>query len=306
MASSEVSPMLVEENLTLRFEPPGGWDPRIHMAVCGNLVRAYLIESERFVLVYDTLLGPLSGGLLRQKALEVACGRPLLVVNSHSDWDHVYGNMVFPEPILGSRLCTERLLGAAGQTEWAKKCQEHPDWYPAVRLVPPSVALEGGAVLHGGDLTFELLPTTGHRPDHLALWIREIATLLPGDCVEDPIPLVDEDSTPDSCTVEELKRSLDRLAALQPAWVLANHAPPEAGTGRLQANRDYLQRLQDQAAQAQDLDQLRQALPTPEAWGDFYREAHRQQLRMAWEQRTSGPTVAEGLVNRSSAAPRER
>lgn len=277
--------MIVEENLELDFEPNGGWDSRIHCAKCGDLVRAYLIVCRRFVLVYDTLLGPRSGAWLRQSALDLSQGRPLLVVNSHADWDHYFGNMSFPEPILGSRLCSERIRGGVGAAELEKKRQEHPDCYKPVVLVPPTVALDGEASLDGGDLTVRLLPTVGHRPDHLALWIPEIRTLFPGDCVEDPVPLVDEDSTPDQRTVSELIESLERLKALEPDWVLANHATPEAGTGRIDANLDYLRELKRQAARASSLEELRQALPPESSWGEFYKAAHQAQTRMAWEQR---------------------
>ena len=276
--------MTVEEDLTLQLEENTGWDPRILCARCGELVRAYIVVCQRFVLVYDTLLGPLSGGWLRQKALEKAAGRPLLVVNSHADWDHYFGNMSFPETIMGSRLCAQRITGSVGQAELEKKRREHAT-YEAVRLVAPSVALEGEATLDGGDLTIELLRTVGHRPDHLALYIPQIATLFPGDCVEDPIPLVDEDSTPDCDTVGQLITSLERMEGLRPEWVLANHAAPEAGTKRIQANLRYLRELQNRAAAAVSLEELRASLPPRPDWGEFYREAHDNQVRMAWEQR---------------------
>lgn len=277
--------MIVEENLTLDFEPNGGWDPRVLCAKCGDLVRAYIINCRRFVLVYDTLLGPKSGGWLRQAALELAEGRPLMVVNSHADWDHYFGNMAFLEPILASRLCAQRITGGVGAAELNKKRSEHPGCYGAVELVAPTVALEGETWLDGGDLTIRLLPTVGHRPDHLCLWIPEIQTLFPGDCVEDPIPLVDEDSGPGSDTLRELVASLEVMVELSPEWVLANHAAPQRGTGRLEANLAYLRELQGQAAKASSLNQLRASMPCQESWGEFYRTAHLGQTRMAWEQR---------------------
>ena len=278
--------MLVEENLPLAFEASAGWDPRIHCAKCGDLVRAYLIVCQRFVLVYDTLLGPKSGGWLREAALGMAEGRPLLVVNSHADWDHYFGNMSFPDTILASRLCSQRIAGKVGAAELEKKRREHPSCYDAVRLVPPTVAVEGETVLDGGDLTVHLLPTAGHRPDHLALWIAEIATLFPGDCVEDPVPLVDEDSGPASRTLAELIASLESMAALAPEWVLANHAPPQRGIGRISANLAYLRDLRDRATAASSLEELATACPAAAQWGEFYRNAHHAQIRMAWEQRS--------------------
>lgn len=280
--------MIVEEKLTLELESNAGWDSRIHIARCGDMVRAYLIVCQRFVLVYDTLLGAKSGQWLREQAERLAGERPIMVVNSHADWDHYFGNQCFQDlTILGSALCRERILGEVGQGELAKKQQESPEDFSPVKLHPPNLAVSGETLIDGGDLTLHLLPTTGHRPDHLALYIPEIATLFPGDCVEDPVPLVDEDSTVTSDTVEELARSLEAMMSLKPLWVLANHAAPENGTQRLKANLDYLRGLQKSALESNSLDDLHSERPADPTWGDFYQQAHRSQVRMAWEQRKS-------------------
>ena len=282
--------MLVEENLPLEFQANGGWDPRFHVAKCGDLVRSYLIESRRFLVVYDTLLGPKSGGWLRQEAERLAQGRPIVVVTSHADWDHYFGNQCFEDRlIVGSRPCHARVAGTVGQSELEKKRAEHPACYANVRLVAPNMLLDGSGLLDGGDLTFQLLPTTGHRPDHLALYIPECSTLLPGDCVEDPIPLVDEDSDFADNTVEKLCQSLRLMLKLQPEWVLANHATPERGTARLRSNLQYLQNLQQAALAAGSLEELQRQVPADSSWGDFYRQAHSAQVRMAWEQRKTIP-----------------
>lgn len=276
--------MIVEENHEVCLEPNGGWDPRIQIVKCGDVVRAYLIKTERFVLVYDTLLGPKSGGFLREKALEFGTGRDLLVVNSHADWDHYFGNMAFPDTILATNLAVRRIKGEYGQRELAQKKAESPESYQEVELRPPTVGLPSHATLHGGDLTLELSLSKGHRPDHLSLYIPKIATLLPGDCVEEPIPLVDEDSDEKSRTLDELIASLHQFVRLSPKWVLANHAPPEQGTERILRNLTYLEDLRQKALKAPSLETLTNALPPDLGWSEFYQKAHLNQVRMAWEQ----------------------
>ncbi len=278
--------MIGEEQHECSIEPNAGWDPRIHIARCGDLVRAYLIQSEKYLVVYDTLLGPKSGAWLRQQALTLSEGRPLLVITSHADWDHYFGNQVFSEPILGSQLCAERILGDPGQKELAQKIREDAPSYSEVRLTPPTVTFPGEATILGGDLTFRLLPTPGHRPDHLSLHLPEISTLLPGDCVEDPIPLVDEDSRAGSTSVSELIATLEKLSALKAEWVLANHAEPERGSQRLLSNLKYLNELQASAAACENFEALKNAHPGNPDWGDFYRKAHAFHLECAWAQRS--------------------
>lgn len=276
--------MIVEENLEVSLEPNGGWDPRIQIVRCGDVVRAYLIKTERFVLVYDTLLGPKSGGFLRAQALEFGQGLDLLVVNSHADWDHYFGNMAFPETILATNLAVRRIKGEYGQRELAQKRSDSLESYQDVVLRPPTVGLPSHATLHGGDLTLELSLSKGHRPDHLSLYIPQIATLFPGDCVEEPIPLVDEDSDEKSRTFDELIASLHQFVRLNPEWVLANHAAPERGVNRIVRNLKYLEELRQKALKATSLQSLAETNPPDPDWGDFYRKAHNNQVRMAWEQ----------------------
>jgi len=276
--------MLVEENLEIGVEANDGWDPRITAIKCGELVRSYLIKTERFLLVYDTLLGPKSGAFLRERALEQAEGSALLVVNSHADWDHYFGNMMFPEPILGTHAMVDRVTTGVGEKELKQKREEFPECYGPVQLVPPSVAVRDKVTLHGGDLTIKIIRCQGHRPDHLALYIPELKTLFPGDNVEDPIPLVDEDSHDRSNTLHELIESLEEFLLLEPDWVLANHAAPEAGTGRIENNLHYLRTLRDKASESKTLDHLREEFPVDPGWDDFYQKAHTNQIKMARQQ----------------------
>lgn len=276
--------MVVEENLEISVEANEGWDPRIICIKCGELVRSYLIKTERFVLVYDTLLGPKSGGFLRDHALEFADGKPLMVVNSHADWDHYFGNMMFPETILGHQLMVKRVTGRVGRKELENKRREHPESYDAVTLSPPTVGLSSNATLYGGDLTLQLFLTRGHRPDHLSLYIPELSTLFPGDCVEDPIPLVDEDSDEKSQTLSELIDSLHQFLRMKPEWVLANHAAPENGVKRIQENLTYLETLRTKAKEAECLENLEENNPPLSDWDEFYQTAHKNQVKMAWQQ----------------------
>lgn len=274
----------VEEGHRCQVVANGGWDERITLVECGELVRSYLIKTRNFLLVYDTLLGPVSGAWLRQRALELAEDRPILVFNSHADWDHYFGNQAFVEPILGSRECRRRVLEVAGAGELARKRQDCLDSYGPVQLVAPTVVLDGEPTLDGGDLTIQALFTPGHRPDHLALWVPELRTLFPGDCLERPIPLVDEDSTPTSGTLEHLIASLTRMRALEPAWVLANHAPPCHGCGLLDDNLGYLTGVLQAARGSASLDELSRSCPAPEGCQGYYLDEHRRTLEVAFSQ----------------------
>lgn len=270
--------MLVEQDLTLELLANGGWDARIEVIQVGDLVRSHLIYTENFTVVYDTLLGPLSGGYLARRAQER--GKPVLVVDSHSDWDHYWGNQCFTAPILGLQMTAERILGDFGKAELAKKSAEHPS-YAAVKLVAPTVRLQGETTLDGGDLTLQLLHTPGHRPDHLALYIPEIKTLLPGDAVETPFALLDE--VDPEADLNQMEATLARFLPLDIDWLLCNHAPPQAGKQLVEGNLEFYRNLRSQARLSDSVESLIRQFPYQgPADADFYRKDHARICQAAW------------------------
>ncbi len=99
-------------------EAPLDLDPRIRRFRCGDEVDSFVVDSERWLVVVDTHSTPdLALQLVELCGADRARDR-LLVVNTHADYDHAWGNQVFggpdasvPAPIIGHRHCAERLAG---------------------------------------------------------------------------------------------------------------------------------------------------------------------------------------------------
>src|SRR5215210_2275081 len=96
--------------------PNQGWDPRILVCRWGTLVDTFIVVSERYVVLIDTLINRRTAEALLEMARPHLVGRQLLAVNTHADWDHAWGNHVFAgpvaaltAPIIASRHCAERL-----------------------------------------------------------------------------------------------------------------------------------------------------------------------------------------------------
>jgi glyoxylase-like metal-dependent hydrolase (beta-lactamase superfamily II) len=270
--------------------PEDGWDHRIRVFRYGSVADCFGVVTLRYVVLIDTLGSPAAAGDVLTHLRPDLAGRSLLVVNTHGDWDHAWGNPLFagpnakhPAPIIGSRL-TADLMRSEDAREFLKAfTARHPGRLPGAALVPPTVQLEGGGRVEGGDLTLELLPTPGHTPDHLSVWIPEIRTLLPGDAAEAPLPWVS-----DGLSLPRLRDSLRRLAALQPLVALYCHAPGISDPGLIDRNLAYFDELEARcraaglAALSDDPaktllwsleDAVRDLLP-PESERDFYRNAH--------------------------------
>lgn len=128
------------------------------------------VRTERFNVLIDTLATP---ALCRQ-ALDLLAGqmagRPLLVVNSHMDWDHFWGNGALDSqvPIIAHGKAIDRLSDPVAREILAEKQQEAR--FDAVELIAPTITFDGESmVVHGGDLTLELIHTPGHTPDYVVL-----------------------------------------------------------------------------------------------------------------------------------------
>lgn len=230
-----------------------GWDERILVCRCGEIVDAYVVATQRYVVLVDTLINlPTADALLGLAEPYLADGRQLLVVNTHADWDHCWGNGRFvgpvathPAPILAHRLAAERLRSTGASAELAELREKQPGRFDEVALVAPTVLFEDHLTIDGGDLTLELFATPGHQPDHVSVWVPELRTLLAGDAAELPFPF--------ATTVEalpSLRCSLARMRDLAPKVVLYCHAPETSGPDLLDHNIAYFDRLEASCAEA--------------------------------------------------------
>lgn len=219
-------------------------DPRIRSFQAGEEVDTFVVSTSRFVVFIDTMSTP---ALMRQVIEKVRSdldGRLVLVINTHADWDHVYGNRLFapngeqPALIIGRTLTRERLRSPAA-LERLNKQQAEENRFAEVTLVPPDLVFAEALTLDGGDLTLELVATPGHTPDHCSVWIPEIGTLLAGDAAEFPFP-----SVRGGATLGQVRSSLQYLMTFNPRVVLPCHGGT-TGPDLLDQNLAYFRRLRD-------------------------------------------------------------
>lgn len=187
----------------------------------GIEVDAYIVISERYVVVLDTMLCPADvAGMMSFVAGELP-GRTVFCVDSHADWDHAWGNAYFTgersAPIIAHDACRTRLQSQEAARELAE-FQRSYALFRDVRLVPPTITFSRDMTIHGGDLTIELKSAPGHHPDQIVAWIPELRLLLAFDAVEKPLPLID-----DLRCVPDMFATLAHLAGVQAERVLCSH-----------------------------------------------------------------------------------
>lgn len=282
----------------------GGWDERILVCRNGRLVQTFIIITKQFVLLVDTVINPQTAGQMLELARPyLAEGRQLLVINTHADYDHCWGNQLFagetavhPAPIIGSHLSPAVFAQDEAKTYLTRMQELEPAIFSDVIFTPPTLLIHDKFAIDGGDLTVELLPTPGHTDDHYALFLPEIKTILAADAAELPYPAA---RVPEG--LPQMRASLAKLAALPAETVLYCHAPVTVGRQLLLDNIAYFNTIEAQCRAAiarglppevsEDVDVLalvdcayETAVPNTEQWHnihDYYKTAgHASQVRV--------------------------
>lgn len=143
------------------------------------------IRGRDHVWIVDTHTGPDSMKPLRDWVDGLDPGRRLWVVNSHEDWDHVWGNCAFPDAeIVAEAACAAFLredymwvhgLEAWGDAAAGKVLKRPPDLGFHDRLDWPD---EGVHLLH----------RPGHTRGSIHVWDSREGIVFVGDNLEAPLP----------------------------------------------------------------------------------------------------------------------
>jgi len=184
-------------------------------------VDAYIVITDRHVIVLDTLLCPEDVSIMMQSVNKELRGRSLLCIDSHADWDHAWGNCYFTgeniAPIIAHDHCLTRLQSTEAYNELLD-FQQLSSTFKNVFLLPPTITFNQHFTIHDSNLTIELLHAPGHHLDQIVAWIPELRLLLAFDAVEKPLPLIEGVDC-----VPHMFNTLEHLIALQPLRVLCSH-----------------------------------------------------------------------------------
>ncbi|GLV55722.1 hypothetical protein KDH_25660 [Dictyobacter sp. S3.2.2.5] len=221
----------------------------------GMEVDCYLLTTDRFRLLCDTSIRPEDMATIFEDICADPVKKPLLIMNSHADWDHSWGNSYFTgertTPIIAHAHCRTRLQSEKEQTFLAGFQRSYPNHFHTVALTPPTITFPDRLTLDGCDLTIELFSAPGHCRDHIAAWLPELRLLLAFDAVETPLPLL-----ANVAGVPSMFSTLEHFASLQPQRVLCSHGGTTS-PGIIDANLTYFREIEQRCRGV-----LKQQLPT--------------------------------------------
>jgi glyoxylase-like metal-dependent hydrolase (beta-lactamase superfamily II) len=143
------------------------WDLNLH-----------LIEAEKYNYVIDTGLGDLSVEPIK-KQIE-ASGKPVIVINTHYHWDHIWGNCAFENSVIIShRLCREIITA-----KWDDMLSQYSRHiYGEVEKSLPNITFD--SEIYFPDDGIRIIYTPGHTEDCISVLDERDGVLNAGDNIGD-------------------------------------------------------------------------------------------------------------------------
>lgn len=149
-------------------------------------ISLYLIKSDHHFVLCDTHLGPLSMNVIKDYLLTQLTPKELIVFNSHSDWDHIWGNSAFVGAKIIAHEKARTRMQELGEFELNRLTKFHNG---EIELKYPTLTFSEKLTLEDEDIEFIYAP--GHTIDSSLCFDRRDSVLFVGDLVEFPIPYLD-------------------------------------------------------------------------------------------------------------------
>lgn len=174
----------------------------------------YVINADKNFYICDTFLGPASMKGVKSYLKENFSEKSFIVFNSHSHWDHHWGNCAFPNSkIIAHELCLEKIqLDAQKELERNKKYIRGN-----VVITPPNLLFKHN--LNFEEDGIKLFHTPGHTDDSSSCYDAKDNILFAADNIEEPIPYLNS-------TLEGLKiyvGSLEKYLEMKAEVVIPGH-----------------------------------------------------------------------------------
>ncbi len=156
-------------NFVFTYRVPEGWDLNLH-----------LIKGSKNNYIIDTGLGSLSvKPILEHIKVD---NKPIIVINTHYHWDHVWGNNSFPDSVIISHsLCREMI-----DSSWEKTMQRYKDLVRGeAKKLLPNITFKNE--LNFPEDKVRIIYTPGHTIDSISVIDEEDMVLNAGDNIGDTV-----------------------------------------------------------------------------------------------------------------------
>ena len=176
-----------------------------------NESTGYLVVGKNKALIIDTMNGYVNVKELAESLTDL----PLVVVNTHGHFDHIYGNIYF-----------DKVLIHPADIELAVKNFAYPEFSEEINKMGLKPAefevVNDGDIIDLGELELEVYETPGHTPGGIVLLDRKDRILFTGDSIIEQTWMQMEESLP----MEVFLKSLNRLQSIRKDfdYILTGHS----------------------------------------------------------------------------------
>jgi len=224
-------------------------------------VISYLILGKDFALLFDTGMGLDSISLTVKELTSL----PVIVINSHTHYDHTGGNAEFSNILALNTPFTLHNAEYGWQHSTVKNevtpgaiCVDKlPNKDTTGYRIKPFIIhrfIKDGYIINLGGRRLEVVTTPGHTPDALALLDKTNGYLFTGDTFyEGPIWLFD-----DGTNLHDYERSVTKLALLEPGlkMLYTAHNTPVAKPSQLTALKTAVAQIKSGQAKGMEASNL--------------------------------------------------
>jgi len=211
-------------------------------------VISYLITGKKAALLFDTGMGMDSISPVVKQLTDL----PIIVLNSHTHYDHVGGNYEFTNIVAMNTGFTHKHADSgyrhsmvAGEVTPEAFCMEHLPGLDTAKysIRPFTVAkyIDDGFTIDLGDRNLVVMATPGHAPDAICLWDAKHRYLFTGDTYYNgPIYVFNH-----GADLNAYQNSIAKLADLAPRLdrIFPAHNIPVADPRELIAARDVYDQI---------------------------------------------------------------
>ena len=217
-----------------------------------GLTNAGIIIGDDSVLVIDSLRVPSFARDLIQDVKEITQKPIEFVIDTHSHWDHSWGNEEFPEAtIIGHKNCYAEMIDIEWNEEWRKKVTSSNDpWSEEgnlVNITPPNMTFETSMQLYFGGRELDLRYFgRAHTSGDIYIHLPKEKIVFTGDVAQDGgVPYLGD------CYPKDWPDTDNQLASLPIEQFMSGHGPIGDHNALVEA-KDFIHSLVDSTKTAID------------------------------------------------------
>jgi glyoxylase-like metal-dependent hydrolase (beta-lactamase superfamily II) len=197
------------------------------------VTNVYVINGNNHFFICDTYLGPFYMKMIRAYLESNFGKKQYIIFNSHSHWDHIWGNYEFKDCIIISHENCRISIMKDGEEDLNNHHAEFAK--EDIKIVTPNITFDNNLIFTEEGIEFFYSP--GHSEDSASCYDYVDNTLFVGDNIDDPIPSF-------ICwnELETYKNTLDQYMKIGADIIVQSHGNPMTND-IVMKNKEYLIKL---------------------------------------------------------------